>query len=743
MNSKLKSFLSLVICAALLLSCFGCTGGKVKSDSIDLSAEPVYAVPADASLHSCLTENLTEVTQSGLITLLYDKTSSAVGVRVASGEESKIWTSLPIADGDTAPDSEAEVVSVEVVHEGKRYLLNSQDNCIAFSGAYTDNGDHGFKVVYYITDNAECLKNIKPGSPDDDYKAAAAGNILFKITTTYVLMDGSFYASVKWTNLGNEKDVLLNVGFLEYFGAAKTASEGDYIVVPDGSGAIIDTASTEEVAPVGIAVYGNDIGGGAQMSSVVAAYGMKSGNDAFAAVIENGDAFTTINASKANSGDGYNKVGPVFAAALCQRNEEKNELRYSQVQIEDGASICFRFLNGANATYSGMAAACREQLVRNYTLSIRSVDVTEYMPVMVNVIGKVKNNGIFAFDKELTDYNEAMDILSRIKAKGIDNVYLRYSGALTGGLNSANASDAAFLGSMGGRSAVEELDKFASGLNFNVFYDIALVSDKSSPSALRDLNGKNHTVVFADPLSENGFELRENSRSFCGVSSLEDTVLSVLERFDSLDSTGYCLTDVGSYVFTEQSSSLNRQQVVADIVEKTAPLSTESPIMINGGNFYSLKNADVVCGLPMSCSRTQTDAYFSIPFVQIILHGIVEFTYDAINTAQDEKLALLKCIEYGAVPGYVLTNDSFDDSDKYAELFSVDERLNGIYDSYSLAGDALNDLRGSRITDHYLVSPGVYCTEYESTTRIYVNYTDESVAVSGITVDPMSFFRVN
>jgi hypothetical protein len=278
---------------------------------------------------------------------------------------------------------------------------------------------------------------------------------------------------------------------------------------------------------------------------------------------------------------------------------------------------------------------------------------------------------------------------------------------------------------------------------FKVFYDIDFVSSSGSSSAIKNLNNDKFVIAFDDPFKTAGFSVKPNERYFVKSSLLEDTVLTVLERFNSYDSTGYCLTDVGKYAFTELESAISREDVIAEYVAKTAPLSTESPVMVYGGNFYSLKNADIVTMLPMSCGRTATESYVPVPFVQIILHGIVEFSYDGINMAADSKKALLRCVEFGAIPGYVITNDSLDDSEKYAQIFSADSLLASMYDSYFAAGQVLNELRASRITDHYKVSEGVYCTEYESTTRVYVNYTDKPVTVSGITVDPMSFFRVN
>lgn len=741
MKKKFKKIVCLLICLSILLLCFGCSGTGVKNKTIDATAEPICVQSAELSEHYCASEGLKEIDTSGLITLLFDENSGAVGVRVANSEESKLWSSLPQQKEYGSFSDEAVVVSLNIVHNDQRYILNSQDNSVALGGMYTNETDEGFEVIYLITDNGDWLKNIDLGATDEAYRTAAKGNILYKVTATYYLKDGCFYADLSWTNLGNDDDVLINIGFLEYFGADDTAQHGDYILVPDGSGALIDTASQEEIPPVDIAVYGNDIGGSSPLSSVVAAYGMRSGNDAFAAVIGCGESVARITADKAGNASAYNRVGPVFSTALYRTDE--NEFTYTNVCYSGDFSICFRFLSGANATYAGMAAACREQLIRDYTLSTRSVEETEYMPLLVNIIGKVEKGGFFHFGKELTDYSEAVDVLARIKSKGIDNVYLRYSGALTGGLNSRNAAKAKPLGSLGGESGAHELDKYASSLNFKVFYDIDLVSDTDSSYALKNLNNEKFAVIFDDPFTTAGFGINLNERHFVKSSLLEDTVLTVLERFDTFDASGYCLTDAGKYAFTELESSVSREDVIAQYVEKTAPLSTESPVMVCGGNFYLLKNADIVTMLPMSCGRTATESYVPVPFVQIILHGIVDFSYDGINMASDSKKALLRCVEFGAIPGYVITNDSFDDSEEYAQIFSADNLLASMYDSYFAAGEVLNELRSSRITDHYKVSEGVYCTEYESTTRVYVNYTDQPVIVSGITVEPMSFFRVN
>lgn len=741
MKKKSISIISLAVCLALLIACFGCS--KLETESVPLPKEKIFPKNVESSLHYCSPDGFEEIDTSGLITLLYDESSSAVGVRVTNTQDSNLWSALPVSSSGTGDCSEADIVSLEVIHNKKVYCLNSQDNSVSFGGVYSKATDDGFVVTYLITDSGTWLGNIDLGATDEAYSTAANGNILYKVTVTYSLRDGCFYADIDWKNLGDSSDVLLNIGFLEYFGASDIASDGDYILVPDGSGAIINTASSEAVEPVDIAVYGNDISGSSSMSSVVPAYGMKSGNYAFAAVIEHGDAVSRITANKAKNSSDYNRVGPVFT--VSQSIAEGDKLYYSEFAYNDGATVCFRFLSGSNANYAGMAAACREQLIRDHTLSNRSVEVTEYLPVVVNVIGAAAHDKFLASNKKLTEFSEAIDILGRIKAKGINNAYLRYTGALKGGVDEKNASDATPLDSLGGMSGVRELDNYAASLNFSVFYDLALLSDTASgSSSINTVNGNKHKVKTTDILTSAGFPAKNSDRYFLSPSSLKDTVLDVLKRFNDLDSSGYCITDAGLYAYTDLADKIDRQASIKTIAEEIAPLSTNSKIMIKGGNFYSLKNADIISELPMKCSREETESYVSVPFVQIILHGIVEFSYDGINQMSDSKTAILRCVEYGAVPGCVVTNNAFSQDEQYTSKFGIDSWLNtSVFDTYSEISGVLNDLRGSRITNHYMVSSGVYCTEYESTTRIYVNYTQEPVTVSGITVEPMSFFRVN
>lgn len=747
-KSSNKYMLALRLCSAFIVTAMmaslcGCAGKADSLLKLNVGAPVVYPEATDMSAHYFNSDNLTQIATSGLITLLFDENSSSVGVRVnGNSNSSKLWSALPeYSEGETLSD-EAEIVSLEIIHDSSRYILNSQDCCVSNGTVSRANTKDGFTVDYYITDMPALIKDIDAAASDKIYSEAAGDNILYKVSVCYKLKDGCLYASLDWVNLGNQDDVLVSIGFLEHFGAYDTAQEGDFLLVPDGSGALIDTACDQALDPVSIAVYGNDIGGTTPLEAIVPAFGIKSGSDAFAAIIENGEAVAQINAAKAHNSSAFNRVGACFTITPSQIDGD-DEI-FSKCVYSDSIEICYRFLSGADATYSGLAAACREQFTRNYTLSSTGLLSAEAMPVVINVIGQAKKDGLFGINKKLTTYSQAQDILNRIKSKGINNVYLRYSGALSGGLTAENIRNANLLSSLGGQKDFNALNDYAAGLNFNLFVDISLLSGSNAGNSSVGNLTESKTIFDTETIFyKTGFTSEFSKTYYTELSGLERTVLSALEKFTGFDSTGFCVIDAGERLYTDFTGGINRQSAASIINEKISPLATQNIVMVQKGNFYSLKNADIVCDIPMSCKHLKSDGYVSIPFVQLILHGIVEFSGAPVNISSNSKQEFLRCIEYGAIPSFVLTNNSLDKSEEFNKIFSTDNWLAFIYNCYNQSSEVFADLRDSRITEHFKVSEGVYCTEFESTTKVYVNYTNEPVTVGGITVEPLNFFRVN
>lgn len=78
-----------------------------------------------------------------------------------------------------------------------------------------------------------------------------------------------------------------------------------------------------------------------------------------------------------------------------------------------------------------MAAACRELLIRSGLLSTKMVSNSDYLPFLLTIEASAAKKN--ANNTEvLTDYEEALELLRQMKAKSVNNIFVRYNGVLDG-----------------------------------------------------------------------------------------------------------------------------------------------------------------------------------------------------------------------------------------------------------------------------------------------------------------------
>lgn len=387
----------------------------------------------------------TKVAASGLIELYVDPETNTFCIFETT--KGKLWSALPLLDGVASGEelvSNASMVSLEIIGGTDIYMLNSQDNSVAYGKASHNLIENGVVFVF----------DIFPDEKTASKTTFEKTDIGFRITLTVTLADGSMIVSCTHENLtGNPDASIGNIDILNYFGAYNDSGTDDFILVPDGCGAIIKTAIYDEsFEALSFAVYGNDPSDADSETSgnaIIPAFGIKHGDSAFVSLIQSGDAVASINARKAKHFSEYNRVYPSFKITPVLYEDET--LYVSKSPSVSEISLCYRFLTGNNATYSGLASACREQLIRNSVLSTKSVDVGDYLPFYLTLTGAAKKSfGPISYLSTLTDFEQAKDMLTRMKSKGINDIHVRYSGIFDGGLDSKDIDGASILTRLGG-----------------------------------------------------------------------------------------------------------------------------------------------------------------------------------------------------------------------------------------------------------------------------------------------------
>lgn len=718
-----------LICIISLL--FTACGNGISTDTV--KADEIKYQAAEYSgdeLHKSQNSSFKSVCKSGLIEMLFDETTMTVAIKdTGSGN---LWTTLPQSSVKKQVNSSA--VEVELSNgENTVYTLNSQDNSVNFGNAVSTVAEDGVSVKYAMSLDAETGKA--------DINTLEDKQIRVDLTVNYTLKDGSFYANVSMNTVSLPEGVYLEkVRVLNCFGAYENSGAEDYIFVPDGSGALIMTGIEDaEFQPLTLSVYGDDAAttdNAEKSACLVGAFGIKRSNGAFLCIIEGGDSIAQIEAER-NSDTTLNRVGAAFNVTDIHTKQSKsNVTRTLGYQFKNEITLCYRFLSGRSATYSGLASACRENLIRNAVLSTKTFTPTsEYIPLIVSLQGGyINEKGKYTV---LTNYEQALSLMTLLKAKGVNNIYLRYNGLYDNANNGSSADFGDFNSKLGKNKDYEALYTYLKSQNFSLFLETDLLTyDYNSTGAKALEGGKVRSEA------ENQFPYTTSSQGYLKMSDLENKIDDILGASEDISFDGYALNDAGTALYSDYSSDFYaRVTSKKEIAAQLPVLATSKLLMIDTGNIYSVKNADVISSLAVSpVARAESEAYVGIPFMQMMLHGITEYSAVGLNSAYDIRTAFLKAVEYGCLPSADWYCTKF--TDELDGKYYYDSNINDIVTYYTTANEVLSDIRDARMTSHYEEQDGVYCTEYDNSTKVYVNYTSNDVTINGIKIPAMDCVKI-
>lgn len=564
-----------------------------------------------------------------------------------------------------------------------------------------------------------------------------------------------------------EEYPLTRVRLLEYFGAGGLEDEG-YLFVPDGSGALIDFNNGKISAGQYLSsVYGNDtsvrqgIQVGNSESIALPVFGIKRNDSAFLAVIEEGSSLAQIRADISGRINSYNTAAPIFQV-LQQDEVDLKELAgnnvimaYQQTPYDGDIRVRYRLLADDLADYSGMAKSYREYLSDNGTLSKLEGDK---MPVQLEVLAAVDLiKPILGIPvntvQELTSFDEAAAMIQDLYDAGISDMDVRLSGWFNGGLRQSIASKIKIQRQVGSKSDFKDLIELTNELDVGFYPDATFSFNYrntlfDSFIATRDASRYlDREVVELGKYRPSTMQVRPSSTTFWAISPEKSATYasSFLNDFTAYGSSGLSIRDAGKYLGADynrrnESDRETAMDIWTDIF--TEATATDSKLMLEYGNSYSLAYADVLIDLPYESSKYQiTDR--SIPFMQMVLHGSVDYSHDAYNLASNNADAFLAMVEMGANPRFVLMaeeNSILKDSD-YTEYFSVEYDMwrDRIIEMTAELEPILAPLRTETMERHEYLADGIAKVTYSNGTTIIVNRTAIDYESADTSVAAMSY----
>lgn len=567
---------------------------------------------------------------------------------------------------------------------------------------------------------------------------------------------------------------LHSISVLPYFGAAGRNQQG-YIFVPDGSGALIylNNGKISE-RPYSRAVY--DIDNSLSLIEeemryrqpvVLPVFGMNQGEKGFFAVIEEGAAVARIRCEVAGRIHSYNTVYPEFVVmpkgeTIIKVADEAEGRKYDmlavpQSRLVDGElRVRYSFLYGAAADYVGMAHHYQKYLQDRHALQPREQE--QKLPFYLEVVGGVqKRMPVFGIPRDvvlpLTTFEQAGRIVAGLQEAGVENIKLRYSGWMRGGLDHDYPTRVKWEPQVGGERDFRALHTALTERRVDFFPETAFLN-VSKNSWFDGYAPRSHSARYLDHTLARVFSYdrasyqrkRDEFRYILSPRLLPGLVHGFSRDYGRLGVGNLALRHLGNQLnsdFRENPKRLiDRGQALQIHREQLQYLSEQFRLMVDGGFAYTLPYVSHILNIPLASSQYMIFDE-TVPFYPIVLHGFVNYAGEPANLADNYRRNLLKTIETGAVPYFKWSyaEPQAVKQTRYDHLYALhyQDWFSEAVEFYHRAGEVLEPVQGQRIIGHRQVEKDVYETTYENGFKVVVNYKKVPVQVGGITIGGESY----
>lgn len=369
------------------------------------------------------------------------------------------------------------------------------------------------------------------------------------------------------------------------------------------------------------------------------------------------------------------------------------------------------------AEWTGMANAYRDYLIEKGDLT-KLENTKEDIPLFIETFGSIETTErVLTFpvevDTPLTTFEDIKTIHAELTELGVGNINFKLNGYANGGLDATVPYRLEWTKVVGGADGFTDLAKYAADNGFNVYpdFDFAYIRQQEM---FDGVSTKKHAVRTIDDryTTRRAYDAATQSfdRSFAiAISPAFYEYLydkfgpTYLEYGNDAISVSTLGTDLNSDF--DEDEPYHREDNKAFTLDLLERLDADyESVMIEGGNAYAIKYADVILNASLTSSK-YVKASESIPFLGMVYHGSKVFTGSATNMEGDINEAILHAIENGASMYFIL---SYQNTSELKEDFTLSKYYSVSYDIwkediasyYNTLNDAIKDLQTSYIVDH-------------------------------------------
>lgn len=476
----------------------------------------------------------------------------------------------------------------------------------------------------------------------------------------------------------------------------------------------------------------------------VVTYTRKSG---YVAIIEEGDALASITTDhggnvqhKYNSvytefnprpKDSYNLASSISVAGDATWtvvSERKytgsyriryimlSDLEYAAEHPEEEIDVSGVF----DTSYVGMALAYRNELMRSGVLQKLTSD-KEQIPLYIETLGVMDVQDTFlsipvTVKKPLTSFEDIKTITNELGDAGITNIIYKLTGYTNGGMVNTLPSKIDIEKAAGNEAGFKDLLSYADEKDIQVYLDMDFSYAKTD-KLFDGFNKRSQAVKTIDNRYTQKRTYSATLQYFTSTGLLavspsvfSDIFASAESDLQKLGVTGVSLGTIGSDLNSDfdEDDPYNREDSKENVV-KTLEKVREAgySVMMDGGNAYAVNYAAHVLKVALDSSNF-TYASEAVPMFGLIYHGYLNFAGSATNMAGDIRYEMLKILENGANPYFILVyqnSEKLKEDPTLSDYFSIsyENWKEDLVSTYNQLNDALGPVMNSSIVGHKFV----------------------------------------
>ncbi|MBE6564652.1 MAG: hypothetical protein E7655_05220 [Ruminococcaceae bacterium] len=374
------------------------------------------------------------------------------------------------------------------------------------------------------------------------------------------------------------------------------------------------------------------------------------------------------------------------------------------------------------ASYAGMADAYRSYLINKGVLT-EKLTPSETLPLYFESFGTVQTLEKFfsvpiEVETPLTTFEDLKTIANDLSASGIKSVNMILKGYTNGGVVSGVPTSVKFQKKVGGDDGYADFLAYANANGIGVYpsFDFMYVDATTDKlfdgftfrkDAARTIDDrftqkKTYDYVYQTFVT-NGLVL-------VSPSALDVIYKDFIDEYTKLGYNGVSFSTLGSDLNSDfdEENPYNREDSRKEIVDFLAKADEDmGNIMLDAGNSYTWQYANHLTNVALDSSRYM-QASEAIPFMGMVLHGYINIAGSPINMSGDINYEILKIIENGASPYFLL---SYQNTAALKEDVLLSRYYSVAYDIwkddlvkyYNIVNDALVGVQDKLITDHEFI----------------------------------------